>query len=225
MLDSFITLNRRILEWEWYTDSNTMRLFIHCLLKANWKDKDWKGVVVKRGTFITSQQGLADQLGLSRKQIQLSLEKLIETKEIEKEGNNKYTLLTVVKYDDYQKNSYEEGQQKHNKSTSKEQQKHTTNNNNNYNNENNNIVIRGFEENFDIAISNDQYITAITSNLKISKERLIELYKEFHEHLKRTQDTVKSQHMYVSHFRNWYLKKYNINHNTGKPKLKYKNSL
>ena len=64
MLDSFITLNRRILELEWYTDSNTMRLFIHCLLKANWKDKDWKGVVVKRGTFITSQQGLADQLGI-----------------------------------------------------------------------------------------------------------------------------------------------------------------
>lgn len=202
-----------------------MRLFIHCLLKANWTNKEWKGIVVERGSFITSQQNLAEQLGLTRKQIQLSLDKLIETKEIEKEGHNKYTLVTIVKYDDYQNKPDDEAQQKHIKSTTKAHQKHTTNNNNNNNNENNNIIIRGFEDNFEIAISNPKYVQAIISNLKITEDRLIELYDEFNQHLVRTQDTMKTQHMYVKHFRNWYIKKYRINLNTGKPKLKYKNSL
>ena len=225
MSNSFITLSRKILSWEWYTDPNTMRLFIHCLLKANWRNNKWMGRDIERGSFITSQQNLASDLMLTRKQILLSIKKLKSTQEIVTKGYNKYTLVTVVKYDDYQKNIHNDAQQKNNKSTSKEQQKHTTNNNNNYNNENNNIVIRGFEENFNIAISNEQYIKAITSNLKISKERLIELYKEFHEHLKRTQDTVKTQHMYVSHFRNWYLKKYRVDVKTGKTKSLFNNTL
>lgn len=195
-----------------------MRLFIHCLLKANWTNKEWKGIVIKRGSFVTSQQNLAEQLGLTRKQIQLSLDKLIQTKEIEKEGNNKYTLITIVKYDNYQSKPSDEEKQKNIKGTTKEQQKHTTKQYNNENNENNKLILRDFQENFSIAMSNDKYVEAITSNLGITKEKLEKGYAEFHEHLKMRQDTVKSQEEYVSHFRNWYVKKYNIDKKTGKLK-------
>jgi len=225
MADSFITLSRKILQWEWYTDANTMRLFIHCLLKANWKDKNWRGMVVRRGTFITSQQNLADDLGLSRKQIQLSLDKLIETGEVHKKGHNKYTLVTIVKYDDYQKKSDDDAQQKDNKSTSKEQQKNTTNNNNNINNENNNIINRAIEENFKLVFEDEKYLKAITSNLKIDIDSLKMYYLEFNEHLNMKSDTVKSKPDYVSHFRSWYLKRYNINLKTGKPKSIFNNTL
>ena len=52
--NGFVKLDRGILDWEWYEDTYTARLFFHCLLKANWKPGVWKGQPYKRGQFITS---------------------------------------------------------------------------------------------------------------------------------------------------------------------------
>ena len=54
----YIKVFRKMLQWEWYTDSKTKALFLHCLLKANWKDTKWKGMVIKRGQFVTSLPSL-----------------------------------------------------------------------------------------------------------------------------------------------------------------------
>lgn len=37
-MDGHIKLFRKFLDWGWYQDINTKVLFIHMLLKANWKD-------------------------------------------------------------------------------------------------------------------------------------------------------------------------------------------
>ena len=49
----FIKIDRGILDWEWYSDINTTRLFIHLILKANWKDGRFQGQEIKRGSFVT----------------------------------------------------------------------------------------------------------------------------------------------------------------------------
>jgi hypothetical protein len=64
-MNGFIKLHRQLLDWEWYSDNNTFRVFIHCLLKANYKDKNWKGIQIKRGQFVTSTSKLSTELGLS----------------------------------------------------------------------------------------------------------------------------------------------------------------
>jgi uncharacterized phage protein (TIGR02220 family) len=128
----FITMHRQLLEWEWYKDTNTKSLFIHCLLKANWEDKSWKGITIKRGDFITSNDTLANELKLSVKEIRTAISKLEKTNEIIKKGASKYTLLTVVKYDIYQ-NINALGA---NKGQTKGKQRATTNNINNINNNN-----------------------------------------------------------------------------------------
>ena len=33
-----------MLDWEWYDDINTKVLFIHLLIKSNWKEKKWRGI-------------------------------------------------------------------------------------------------------------------------------------------------------------------------------------
>ena len=58
---NYIKLSRGLLEWEWYTDINTTRLFIHMLLKANWKDGNFKGTTVSRGSFVSSIGKLAGE--------------------------------------------------------------------------------------------------------------------------------------------------------------------
>ena len=226
MSESFITLSRKILEWEWYTDPNTMRVFIHCLIKANWKEKEWRGVMIDRGSFVTSGDKMSDQLNLSRKQILTSLKKLKKTGEIITKGHSKYTLVTVVKYDDYQKINKEEAQQKHNKGTTKAQQRDTTNNNNNNNNTTKGYLnYKGVAQNFEEIMQEEQYINFMMDKFNMSKGNLEKYYLEFNDHLEHTLDTVKSTKEYAAHFLNWYCNKYKVDRKTGRPKLRIKNSL
>lgn len=56
-----ILLHRKIVEWEWYTDINTCRLFIHMLLIANWKEGHFRGTTVPRGSFVSSLEKLSER--------------------------------------------------------------------------------------------------------------------------------------------------------------------
>ena len=98
----YIKLSRRILDWEWWHDINTCRIFIYILLKANWKDSTWKGIEVKRGSFISSLDKVAAETDLTRDEVRTALKHLTKTKEITTVATRKYTVFTVVNYDLYQ---------------------------------------------------------------------------------------------------------------------------
>lgn len=123
MKTGHITLHRKIVEWEWYSDVNTCRLFIHLLLTANWQDKFWRGILIKRGDKITSIQHLSEETSLTNKQIRLSLKKLEKTGEIKTKKTNKYTAVTLVKYNDYQTCEEKKGKQEGNEAANKRQTK------------------------------------------------------------------------------------------------------
>ena len=99
---NYIKINRKILEWEWYTDINTSRLFFHMLLKANWKDGRFQGTTVPRGSFVSSLQNLSSETGLTIREIRTAISHLKTTGEVTSEGHNKYSVFTVVNYDLYQ---------------------------------------------------------------------------------------------------------------------------
>lgn len=98
----FIKIDRKMLEWEWHTDSSMMAVWIHCLLKANWKDGRFKGMTVKRGSFITSIRHMADETGCTPVTIRRCLSKLESSGEITRKVTHRYTVINVVKYADYQ---------------------------------------------------------------------------------------------------------------------------
>lgn len=98
----FVCLFRNFLEWEWYTDINTKVLFIHMILKANWKEGNFKGTTVPRGSFVSSIAKLAEETGLTSDEVRTAIFHLIRTKEITKQSTNKYTVFTVVNYILYQ---------------------------------------------------------------------------------------------------------------------------
>jgi len=106
--NGFISLYRSLLEWEWYGDVNVTRLFVHCLLKANWKDLNFKGIKIERGSFVTSLGKLSEETTLSVKQIRVALNKLIRTGEVANNNTNKYRIVTLINYEQYQ----QEGKQK-----------------------------------------------------------------------------------------------------------------
>jgi len=103
-----ISLHRKILAWEWYSDINTCRLFIHMLLKANWKEGNFRGITVPRGSFVSSVSKLAEETKLTNDEVRTAISHLIKTNEITKQSTNKYTVFTVVSYDLYQNSPKQE---------------------------------------------------------------------------------------------------------------------
>lgn len=100
--NGFVKISRSFLTWEWYTDSTTKVLFLHCILKANWKARNWRGIVIERGQFITSLEQLSQETRLSIKQVRTALKHLTETGELANLSTPQYRIITVVHYDRYQ---------------------------------------------------------------------------------------------------------------------------
>ena len=102
MCNGWIKLHRKILDWEWFTSPSTLQLFIYLLLRANKEDKKWRGILIKRGQLVTSVATISEETKLSTQQVRTSLNRLKSTNEITSKTTNRFTLVTVCKYESYQ---------------------------------------------------------------------------------------------------------------------------
>lgn len=101
-MNGHIKLHRALTEWGWYKDLPTCKLWLHILLRANYKACAWKNIEIPRGAFVTSYTALSAESGLTVKQVRTALDKLKSTGEITVKTNRHYTIVTVAKYDEYQ---------------------------------------------------------------------------------------------------------------------------
>ena len=101
---SWIKLVRELLQWEWFEKAEMVHLFIYLLLKASCEDKQWQGILVKRGQLITSNASLSRDLKLSAQQVRTCIKRLISTGEITYQATNRYAIITICNYDRYQEN-------------------------------------------------------------------------------------------------------------------------
>jgi len=156
----WIKLHRQILEWEWYSDNNCFRLFLHLLLKANHKEKRFKGIELKVGSIVTSRDLLARETGLSSQQIRTALTKLISTNEITSVTSSQGTIIQIVSYEKYQVSTSEitNGQPTSN-------QQSTTNNN-----------VKN-EKKFIIPTFNDVLEYCMQNNLDVDGVKFINFYE------------------------------------------------
>lgn len=97
-----VILHRKILRWEWYSDINTCRLFIHMLLKSNWREGKFRGTTVPRGSFASSLEKLSEETGLTIRELRTAISHLKMTGELTVTTTNKYSVFTVKNYDLYQ---------------------------------------------------------------------------------------------------------------------------
>ena len=102
MSTGWVKLHRQLLDWEWYNDVNTTRVFLHLLMVANHKDNKWRGIDIKRGQRLTSISALASETNLSIKNIRTSIKRLKSTNEVASHSTAQHTVFTMVNYDLYQ---------------------------------------------------------------------------------------------------------------------------
>ena len=100
--EGYIRLHRKFLDWEWYSDINTSRLFLHMLFKANWKPGRYQGVEVGRGEFVSSYSTLSEESCLSIRSVRTVLNHLISTGEVTVNRHAKFSVFTINNYSKYQ---------------------------------------------------------------------------------------------------------------------------
>lgn len=104
-IKGYIKLYRSLLDWEWFNDNNTFRLWLYCLLKANYSDTKWRGIDIERGSFVTSINKLTLGTGLTTQQVRTSMKKLVSTGEITNKPHSKYSIISINNYDEFQENN------------------------------------------------------------------------------------------------------------------------
>ena len=128
-MNGWIKISYKLLEWEWFQSPDMVQIFLYFLLKANYEKKRWLGIVIERGQFVTSLSAISKETHLSTQVVRTCINRLISTSEITCKSTNKYRIITICKYDDYQQNenstNNQNNMQFNNQLTSKQQ----TNNN------------------------------------------------------------------------------------------------
>lgn len=111
MDNGWIRLHKRFLQWEWLDKPEMVQLFLYLLLKANFAEAEWHGVKLSRGQLITSASSIERDLRLSPRTIRTCLNRLKSTKEVTIETTNRFSIITILKYEDYQSEQNEDGKQ------------------------------------------------------------------------------------------------------------------
>lgn len=88
-----------------------MALWIHILVSANWQDRYWRGVLIERGSFVTSEVKLAEEMHISRNTVRKWLKKFENDNQIRIKSTNKFTQIFVVNYSNFQDQDQECEQQ------------------------------------------------------------------------------------------------------------------
>jgi hypothetical protein len=121
-MSGWIKIYRKLLDWEWYSDIKTRSLFIHMLLIANHEDAKWRGIEIKKGSFISSLGNLSQSSGLTIRELRTALTKLKSTSEVTSYGHAEYTMFTVVNYSEYQSSDKPKDKPEANKGQAKDKQ-------------------------------------------------------------------------------------------------------
>ena len=206
-MNGFISLHRKVIEWEWYTDPDTFRVFIHLLMMANYAPAKVRGRDVARGQHITSTVRLVDTLNISFSRVRKALTRLREGGEIIIENpSNRFSLVTIVKYDSYQLTPDDLVTLKSSKTETEDIQT-ATNNKNNNNNKDNKVVglnVHDWKINY---LKNKRLINAVCKNQGIGKDDFDKEIESFVIHRMNSSSTTDTEVNFNTHLRNFIRKR------------------
>lgn len=125
-MDGWVKLYRRFPDWQWFKRPEMVQIFVYILLSAAHRDHVWQTVNIRRGEFPTSVAALCRATGLTTQQVRTCLSRLERTGEITLKSTNKFTIVSVCNFDDYQLDAETEQQTTNKQTTIKQQSNNNT---------------------------------------------------------------------------------------------------
>lgn len=110
---TWIKLDRNIKEWRWVHDPIVLAIWVQLLIRANYKDVPVGNDFVHRGEVYLSQELLAAEIGITKKQLRTGLEKLKCSGEIRAQRRiGKTVVISIPCYDKYQGEGQQNGNER-----------------------------------------------------------------------------------------------------------------
>lgn len=108
-MDGYIKLHRKILENPIVCkDSDYLAVWIYLLLNATHKEIPtiFKGqkIILQPGQLITGRKVIAEKFNISESKVQRILKSLKIEQQIEQQTSNKNSLISIINWNEYQKN-------------------------------------------------------------------------------------------------------------------------
>lgn len=106
----FFKINRQIEQhWIWNSSEafDKRSAWIELIMNANWTDKKWtpnskETILIKRGSFATSEIKLADKWKWDRGKVRRFLKRLEDDNMIKKIATKNYIIIEIINYSSYQ---------------------------------------------------------------------------------------------------------------------------
>ena len=178
--NTYIKLFRKLLTWEWYGDTNTVRVFLHILLRANYEPSRYKGHEIPAGSCVFGRQKWAKELGLSERQIRTAINHLKSTNEVTIKATNKFSVIHVEKWEFWQIEEGKATKKKTNKVPTSDQQPTTSKEYKNTNNTTTPTIedVRTYVKDNNLCIDPDYFYTYYeTAEWKDAKGKPVKNWK------------------------------------------------
>lgn len=131
-MDGWIKLYRQLIDCSVFKNPSLLKVWIWCLLKASHDGYTTmvglQNVSIEKGQFVFGRKKAADELDMTESSIYRFIKKLENEKMLNIKTNNKYSIISIEKYNEYQYEENKNEQQKNNKKTTNEQQMNTNKN-------------------------------------------------------------------------------------------------
>lgn len=101
-LNGYVKIHRKLLQWGWYQDHAVKEVWLHLLLTASFKECHFRGKKILPGQCIVGTEQMAKDLGFTRQQIRTAITKLSSTNEITVDSTNRFSIITLVNWAEYQ---------------------------------------------------------------------------------------------------------------------------
>lgn len=142
MHNGYIKIYRKIIETAFFKNPVCVQLAILCLVKANHKQQkiilNQKEVIIERGQFVTGLFSLSHEMHASMQKVRTALKILSNCGFLTRKSTNKFSIITIEKYGQYQDVECLSNNQNNKPATNQQQtnNKQITTNNNDKNDKN-----------------------------------------------------------------------------------------
>ena len=121
----YIKLWRKVEDSFLMLDSEAFHLWFVLLMLANHQDKEHlfnaQKVIIKRGQLISGRHSLSDRTSINESKVYRLLELFEHEQLIEQQKNNRYSIISILNYNEYQSNEQQNEQPVNNQRTTSEQ--------------------------------------------------------------------------------------------------------
>lgn len=130
--ETWIKLYRKLLQSPIFENEKALKVWIWCLIKATHTEREQlvgqQIVHLEKGQFVTGRKVASEELKMKDRTVYDYFKLLEQLSMISIKSNNKFSVITVEKWEDYQGIEAKKQQQSNNKSTTDQQQTNTNKN-------------------------------------------------------------------------------------------------